>query len=242
MSLDLSRPAPARPGSRRVTPLVAWPVSIGAHVVVLGAVLVIPLMAADVLPTPQDVIAFMQTVPVPEPPAPPAPVRPVATVIHAVADQGLAPVQAPSAVGPESGVVIPADSGIGDASRAGIVPGVEGGVPDPLGWTPALPPPPAPPVRPGGDIRRPVKIADASPIYPPLALSARVQGVVIIEAIIGKTGIVEEATVLRSVPLLDAAALAAVRQWRYTPTLLNGVPVSVIMTVTVTFSLDPPKF
>jgi protein TonB len=77
-----------------------------------------------------------------------------------------------------------------------------------------------------------------NPVYPPIAQSARVQGVVIIEAIIGPDGRVTEAKVLRSIPLLDAAALDAVKQWVYTPTLLNGVPVPVIMTVTVNFTLQ----
>ena len=63
------------------------------------------------------------------------------------------------------------------------------------------------------------------------------QGVVIIEATIGPNGKVQEAKVLRSIPLLDAAALDAVRQWEFTPTLLNGVPVPVIMTVTVNFTV-----
>ncbi|MCY4598488.1 MAG: energy transducer TonB [Acidobacteria bacterium] len=76
------------------------------------------------------------------------------------------------------------------------------------------------------------------PVYPPVAQSARVQGIVILEAVIGPSGRVTEVTVLRSVPLLDEAAIAAVKQWEYTPTLLNGVPVPVIMTVTVNFMLQ----
>ena len=75
------------------------------------------------------------------------------------------------------------------------------------------------------------------PQYPSIAQSARVQGVVIIEATIGPNGRVADARVLRSIPLLDAAALDAVRQWEFSPTLLNGVPVPVIMTVTVNFTL-----
>ena len=77
-----------------------------------------------------------------------------------------------------------------------------------------------------------------SPLYPAIAQSARVQGIVIIEAIIGADGRVTDVTVLRSIPLLDAAALTAVRQWEFTPTLLNGIPVPVIMTVTVNFTLQ----
>ena len=90
----------------------------------------------------------------------------------------------------------------------------------------------------GGNIKAPQKIRDVRPVYPPIAQSARVQGVVIIEATIGLDGRVTDAKVLRSVPLLDQAALDAVRKWEFTPTLLNGVPVPVIMTVTVNFTLQ----
>ena len=82
------------------------------------------------------------------------------------------------------------------------------------------------------------KTKDVPPTYPPVAQAARVQGIVILEAVIGPSGRVTEVKVLRSVPLLDAAAVAAVRQWEYTPTLLNGVLVPVIMTVTVNFTLQ----
>jgi protein TonB len=93
-------------------------------------------------------------------------------------------------------------------------------------------------VRVGGNIQAPKKTHDARPVYPPIAQSARVQGIVIIEATIGPSGKVESAKVLRSIPLLDQAALDAVKQWVFTPTLLNGVPVPVIMTVTVQFTLQ----
>ena len=89
----------------------------------------------------------------------------------------------------------------------------------------------------GGNIAAPKKLKDVPPVYPPLAQQARVQGVVIIEATIGGDGAVRNTRVLRSIPLLDAAALDAVRQWEFAPTLLNGVAVPVIMTVTVNFSL-----
>src|SRR5437867_1336239 len=107
----------------------------------------------------------------------------------------------------------------------------------PLMAADVLPPPPAP-VRVGGNIKQPTKVKDVKPVYPAIAQSARVQGVVIIEATIGPNGAVQEAKVLRSIPLLDAAALDAVNQWQFTPTLLNGVPVPVIMTVTVNFTLQ----
>src|SRR5207247_9976967 len=110
-----------------------------------------------------------------------------------------------------------------------------GGIAEP---PPPPPPPPAAPVRVGGNVKPPTKIKDVKPVYPAIAQAARVQGVVIIEATIGPNGQVQEAKVLRSIPLLDSAALDAVRQWVFSPTLLNGVPVPVIMTVTVKFTLQ----
>jgi protein TonB len=93
-------------------------------------------------------------------------------------------------------------------------------------------------VRVGGNIKAPTNVKRVNPVYPPIAQSARVQGVVIIEATIGPDGSVKDAKILRSIPLLDQAALDAVKQWKFTPTLLNGVPVPVIMTVTVNFTLQ----
>ena len=103
--------------------------------------------------------------------------------------------------------------------------------------TPATPPAAPTAVRVGDGIKSPQKIRDVAPIYPPMAQSARMQGVVVVEATIGTDGRVSDARVLRSIPLLDQAALEAVRQWAFTPTLLNGAPVPVIMTVSVSFSL-----
>ena len=84
----------------------------------------------------------------------------------------------------------------------------------------------------------PRKVVDVRPLYPALAQSARKEGVVILEAVIDARGHVESVRVLRSIPLLDQAAVEAVRQWVFTPTLLNGVPVPVVMTVTVNFTLQ----
>jgi TonB family protein len=93
-------------------------------------------------------------------------------------------------------------------------------------------------IRVGGNIKAPTRTRDVRPVYPDIAKAARVQGVVIMEIVIGPDGSVQDARVLRSIALLDQAALDAVRQWRFVPTLLNGVPVPVIMTVTVNFTLQ----
>ena len=95
----------------------------------------------------------------------------------------------------------------------------------------------AKPVRVGPGIREPKKIVHAAPEYPDVARTARVEGVVILEAVLDISGRVQSIKVLRSTPLLDDAAIRAVRQWRYTPTELNGVPVPVLMTITVQFTL-----
>jgi protein TonB len=93
------------------------------------------------------------------------------------------------------------------------------------------------PVRVGGNIQAPRKIKDVKPVYPADAKAAGIQGIIILEVIIAPDGRVLDARPLRSMPELDAAAVEAVKQWEFTPTLLNGQPVPVIMSVTVSFSL-----
>jgi protein TonB len=103
---------------------------------------------------------------------------------------------------------------------------------------PVVAPPPQPKiVRVGQGVREPKKLVHVAPEYPVIAQRARVQGTVVLEAVLDVTGRVDRVRVLRSEPLLDEAAIKAVRQWRYTPTELNGVPVPVLMTITVHFSL-----
>ena len=105
----------------------------------------------------------------------------------------------------------------------------------PSSGSPSAYPPPSAPVRVGGNIVPPRRVVDAAPVMPDVALQAGIKGVVILEIIIGPDGTVTDAKVLRSIPLLDQAAIDAARQWRYEPTLLNGAPVPVIMTATVNF-------
>jgi TonB family protein len=93
------------------------------------------------------------------------------------------------------------------------------------------------PVRVGGVVRAPQKIRDVQPVYPSLAQAAGVEGVVIVELLIAPDGHVERSRILKSVALLDQAALDAVNQWAFTPTLLNGVAVPILYNVTVTFQL-----
>ena len=91
-------------------------------------------------------------------------------------------------------------------------------------------------LRVGGDIKPPIKIKDVKPVYPPIAREAGVAGVVVLEVRIGTDGFIEEGHVLRSIPLLDQAALDAVKQWQFTPTIMNGQPVPILMMVTINFN------
>ena len=227
---DVSDPS-VRVGSRK------WytvPLSLFVHTVVLLLVVVIPLVATGALPDPRR-IPEVFTIIDPEIPALP-PVQRAPETVRPPSDPNAAPTVTPDEIRPE-----PPDSPDGferNGPDIGVVPG--GMHVDETPVEPAPPPPvkPPDPVRVGGNIRAPERLQYVAPVYPPIAQTARVQGVVIIEATIGVDGRVTNARLLRSVPLLDEAALAAVRQWTYSPTTLNGVPVPVIMTVTVNFQLQ----
>jgi protein TonB len=162
--------------------------------------------------------------------------------------------RSPSAGGPSNPApviepsTIPTDSGVAPTRIGGPIgagPGDPGGLPEiesigvPGGRPPAPPPPAAKePVHLHSGIVAPQKVTDVAPVYPSMARIARAQGVVILEAIIDARGNVVSVQVLRSNPLLDQAAIDAVHQWRYTPALLNGQPVPVIVTITVRFQLQ----
>jgi TonB family protein len=138
------------------------------------------------------------------------------------------------AAGPSVGISAAAPpSGHTSRVSGGLPEGVVGGV-----VSAPAPPPVAGPVRVGGQIREPRKTKHVEFVYPSIARSARVQGVVILECTISPEGKVVDVRVLRSIPLLDSAAIEAIKQWEYTPTVLNGVPVPVIMTVTANFTLS----
>lgn len=197
-----------------------------------GSMLVMPARLANVpvfasaLPASRPVDSSVSnTAPRPPAAAPPA-------GAHATA---AAPVVAPSAIEPESGLEPGDVAGIEGGVPGGIPGGVPGGLieGDPLAEAAAVGP-----LRVGAGVKAPRKIKDVKPIYPAGALADQVHGLVIIEATIGIDGKVKDARVLRSIPLLDRAALDAVRQWEYVPTIVNGAPVSVIMTVIVSFALQ----
>ncbi len=213
--------------------------SIVVHVAVVGALMLSPIFVdatGDMRVHARRPLSFVQIDPAPLPSPPIAPPR--ASRARASASPAAAPVVAPDAIAPETGLETLANAPPAEGVPDGIPDGIPGALPID-GVLPSSPPPPPPaaPVRVGGSIRQPQKVREVAPVYPAIAQAARVQGVVILEAVIGEDGRVRNLRVLRSIPLLDQAAIDAVRQWQFTPTLLNGEPVPVVMTVTVAFQL-----
>jgi TonB family protein len=132
----------------------------------------------------------------------------------------------------------PPGSSISMSVRGSASGGVVGSALGGLEGSPGPPPPPpmiGGPVRVGGSIRTPRRIVTAAPVMPDAARQAGVTGVVILEIVIAPDGSVGDVKILRSIPLLNQAAIDTVRQWRFEPTMLNGAPVPVIITVTVNF-------
>jgi periplasmic protein TonB len=215
-------------------------VSIVAHALILSAVVVVPLLATDVLPSIADGGLGPYVLPVvPPAPVPPPMVNTRTPTTAAVPTANVAPVVAPDHIAAETPrpVGVPCDYCVVDPTAStSAFRGIEGGT----GVDAAQPPPvpPTPKIVRATALNMPKKVHDVAPEYPAIARSAGVEGVVIIEAVIAVDGSVRDARVLRSQPLLDRAAVDAVRQWRYEPTRLNGVPVPVIVTVTVQFRLQ----
>jgi protein TonB len=209
------------------------PVSLLSPTIVIAMVVIVPILAAPYMPGVM-MDGMPEWVPVATPPAPPpAPAK--RTESKPIENPNAAPLHAPNAIAPE-----PLEPFEAAVTSPGVVDGIDN-IDRELAPPPvvvAAPPQPPKPGAVGGTIRRPVKVGGNDPVYSPIARAAGVQGLVIIEATIGVDGRVTNARVLRGLPLLDQLALDAVRTWEYTPTMLNGVPVPVIMTVTVTFTLS----
>jgi protein TonB len=224
---------------RRQRRLSVLPVSIAAHAVVIVGVLLSPIVGTLDLPAIASPLSpeYIPTVPPPPSPPPPATATPPAP-------RNIAPIEAPPEIGTETPrVELPSnviDGGIepiGPAAVSGPLLSALSTGPT-VSVTPPSPPPTPKVHRVGGVIREPKKLVHVAPIYPDIARNARIDGVVVMEALLDDSGEVDSVRILKSVPLLDDAAVRAVKQWRYTPTELNGVPVPVLMTITVRFSLE----
>jgi protein TonB len=212
----------------------------------LAVLILIPLIYTEALPK-----ASLATLLIAPPPPPPPPPPPAATQIVKVKPQvhlmDAGKLVAPKAI-PKEVKIIKEEAEQPDAM--GAIGGVPGGVPGGqmggviggvIGGVGGAPPPPKPTqtrIRQGGAVTAASLINKVNPTYPPLARQTRIAGTVRLHAIISKDGSVQQLEVLSGHPLLVQAALDAVRQWRYKPTLLNGEAVEVDTTIDVIFSLN----
>jgi protein TonB len=227
------------------------PWTVALSVLVQSAIVIfmilIPLIYTEALPK-QLLTTFLVAPAPPPPPPPPAAavtriVKPVARLIQ----QGkmMAPTVIPKKVNMIKEEELPPDVG-----AVGVVGGVPGGVPGGsasgvlggiIGGVGGGPPPPPRPtqtrIRVGGQVQQAKMLRMVQPVYPPIAKTAHISGTVMLHAIISKDGNVEQLEYISGPPLLMVAAMAAVKQWRYQPTTLNGEPVEVDTTISVVFTL-----
>jgi protein TonB len=220
---------------------------------IIGVAVLIPLIYFDQLPKGQ-LTSFLTAPPPPPPPPPPPAMAPphVIKVIPRQFDSGklMAPKVIPKQIAmikedelppPSAGVV----GGVYGGVPGGAAGGVLGGIISSAASAAPPPPPPPPPaapkvtrVRVGGNVQAAAKVRGQNPAYPPLAKQARIQGHVVFTAIIGRDGTIQNLQLVSGHPLLVPAAQAAVSQWVYRPTLLNGEPVEVITQIDVNFTLS----
>jgi periplasmic protein TonB len=230
--------------------LMSLLVSLAVHAVVLCLLVVVPLIFFNVLQA-QELLTFLA-----EPPAPPAQLPPSPPVKAATAvrqtktttpydvprtiPNGIPPADDAGSEPFDPGGILAAIPGIGGPSQTGgIGKGVEGLLDAPVKVAePPKPPGKKPaPIRVGA-LEQSKLIYKVNPVYPVIAVKARVMGTVILEAGVDEEGGISTVKVLSGHPFLVDAAVQAVKQWRYSPTILNGEPVPIIATITVVFRLD----
>lgn len=219
-------------------------VSALVHAVLVVAFVLVPLLIAESLPEPGAAVRAFFASPVdlaPPPPPPPPPAagpRPVQRVAPRSQPTDptrfTAPIEIPAEIKPETGLDLGVEGGVPGGVEGGVPGGVVGGI---VGGLPEAAPPPTRVVRIGGQLVAPKLVRQVPPVYPDLALQAHVSAMVILEALVDTQGNVRDVKVLRGQPLFNDAAVAAVRQWRYQPLLLNGQPTEFILSVTVLFRL-----
>ena len=228
------RPAPVGGGGRRLTVTT----SVIVHLVVVVLIVVLPLIGGVSLPAAMSRIdAFIAPLELPAPPVAQPPSRPANVT---PVNPNAAPLVAPDTIAPE--VELPPAAGVASVPGGlpiGVGAGVTGALPNvgPIAITQPPPPEEKKPIRAGGKVQFPKRVHFVEPVYPQIAITARVDGTVYLEATIDENGHVINMRVLKGHALLDAAAKEAVSKWRYSPTTLNGERVPIIMTVTVTFKL-----
>jgi protein TonB len=219
----------------------SWTVGLSAiiQLVVVCVLILIPLIYTEALP--KELTSTFLVAPAPPPPPPPP-----AAIVKTVRPKFIQPTRmvAPTVIPKKVEIVKDEapDVSAGTAGGFGVPGGVAGGVLGGIvGGAAPPPPPPKPaqsgPVRIGGNVMQAKKLDSPNPTYPAIARAAHVQGTVVLHAIIGKDGTIQQLQLVSGPPLLVNSAMDAVRQWRYQPTQLNGEPVEVDTTIQVVFTL-----
>jgi protein TonB len=212
----------------------------------LGVLVLLPLIFTEALPTKQLMTLITAPPPPPPPPPPPAAAPVVVKKIQTELDNGQ--LRTPTAI-PKKIQMIKEDEPPPSAGPAGVVGGVPGGVPggamggvlgSVMSSVPTAVPKVATPqrVRVSQGVTQGLLLRKVTPQYPPLAKQARIQGTVVLSALIGKDGSIQNLHVVSGHPMLTNAALEAVKEWKYKPYILNGEPVEVETTINVNFSLS----
>src|SRR4029079_16482809 len=210
----------------------------------LGVMILIPLIYTEALPK-QQLMTFLVAPPPPPPPPPPPAAAPVVKVQKVVSELDQGQLRTPTTI-PKK-VLIAHDDEQPPSGAVGVVGGVPGGVPGGqmggviggvISSTPVAVPKVATPqrVRVSQGVTEGLLMKKVQPTYPPLARSARIQGQVVLQAVIGKDGTIQNLRAISGHPMLTPAAIDAVRQWRYKPYFLNGEPVEVDTQITVNFT------
>lgn len=215
-----------------------WTVAMSAIVqaVIVGILILIPLIYTEALP--KGMLSTFLVAPAPPPPPPP-PAAPVKTIVRPriiTPQRMVAPTVIPKTVqvikdeAPDVGAV-GVEGGVAGGALGGTLGGIIGAAP---------PPPPKPTqtrIRVGGNVQAASLTHKVDPVYPQIAKTAHVSGTVVLHAIIAKDGTIQQLEYVSGPPLLMRAAMDAVREWRYKPTLLNGEAVEVDTTIQVVFTL-----
>jgi protein TonB len=217
------------------------------QMILVGILILIPLIYTEALPK-QQLMTFLVAPPPPPPPPPPAAATPVKVVRKIESEIIEGQLRTPTKI-PEKVAMIKEEEAPPAAGIGGVVGGVPGGVPGGqmggviggiISSTPVAVPKAATPqrVRVSQGVSEGLLIHKVTPLYPPLARQARIQGTVVLQAVIAKDGTIQNLRLMQGHPMLAPSAIEAVKQWRYKPYFLNGEPVEVETQITVNFTLS----
>jgi periplasmic protein TonB len=232
---------------------IATALSVTLQLLLIGTMLIVPLLFTEDLPKQQ--LLTLLVAPPPPPPPPPPPAAPAAARVHEIqSDLVGGQLRTPTRIPSKVQMIHEEEAPPVEAATGGVVGGVPGGIPGgqlggviggiisqtaSLNAVPKLSVP-APPkrVRISQGVTKGLLLTRVEPSYPPIARAGRIEGEVVLAAIISKDGAIKNLTLVSGHPMLVPAAIEAVSQWRYRPYLLNGEPVEVETTIIVTFVLS----